>query len=118
MFVLIDTISLPGYFLDEFINKINKMRDPTHIRSYTKNEWLSIILKSKLKVIDVKGFRNEYNLQDWLKRAETNEDKIRQIKQLIINCDNKIKSQFDIVYTKNTKTFAEDNIIITCRKIR
>ena len=118
MFVLIDIVSLPDYFLDEFINKINKMRDPTHIRSYTKNEWLSMILKSKLKVIDVKGFRNEYNLEDWLKRAETNEDKIRQIRQLIINCDNKIKSQFDIVYTKNTKTFTEDNIIITCRKFK
>ena len=118
MFVLIDIISSRDYIFDKFINNINKIRDPTHMRSYTKEEWLSMIEKSKLKVVDVENFRNEHNLNDWLKRAKTDKENVKEIKKIISNCNIKIKDKFDIKYTKNKKTFTEDNIIITCKKIQ
>ncbi|MGD1837376.1 MAG: class I SAM-dependent methyltransferase, partial [Nitrososphaeraceae archaeon] len=118
MFVLIVIISSREYIFDKFINKINKIRDPTHIRSYTKEEWFSMIEKSKLKVVDVESFRNEHNLNDWLKRAKTDKENVKEIKKIISNCNIKIKEKFDIEYTKNKKTFTEDNIMITCKKIQ
>ena len=34
---------------DRFINDLEKLRDPTHVRSYTKREWESILAECRLE---------------------------------------------------------------------
>src|SRR4029079_13525729 len=42
-FVLEDSMSPHNPVLDRFLNGVETLRDPTHIRSYTEIEWRSLI---------------------------------------------------------------------------
>ncbi|MDE2588415.1 MAG: class I SAM-dependent methyltransferase, partial [Patescibacteria group bacterium] len=115
VFVLEDTISPLDKEQDIFINKINKIRDPTHIRSYNQSEWTEMIESSGLQIQSIQNFRRAYNIEAWLTRAGANDNAKETVKQMCRNTSQKISQYFEIL--QNTLlTFTEDHIIILSKK--
>ena len=46
-----------------------KLRDPTHVRNYTENEWRSFLAAAGLEVERVEYFEKTHPLEDWLART-------------------------------------------------
>jgi SAM-dependent methyltransferase len=46
-----------------------KLRDPTHVRSYTEDEWRELLSEAGLEVEQVECFEKEHPLEDWLART-------------------------------------------------
>jgi hypothetical protein len=46
-----------------------KLRDPTHVRSYTEDEWRELLTEAGLEVEQVECFEKEHPLEDWLART-------------------------------------------------
>jgi SAM-dependent methyltransferase len=56
-------------YTDERVEEAEKLRDPTHVRNYTEDEWRGFFEQAGLKVDEVARFRKEHELEGWLART-------------------------------------------------
>jgi ubiquinone/menaquinone biosynthesis C-methylase UbiE len=56
-------------FISEEHEQADKLRDPTHVRSYTEDEWRSFLEGAGLEVEHVEYFTKTHDLSDWLART-------------------------------------------------
>jgi SAM-dependent methyltransferase len=59
-----------------------KLRDPTHVRSYTEDEWRELLTEAGLEVEQVECFEKEHALEDWLARtgcAGADAERVREL---------------------------------------
>ncbi|MGC8677853.1 MAG: class I SAM-dependent methyltransferase [Hydrogenobaculum sp.] len=64
------------------INNIEKLRDPSHVNSYSLEEWQDILKNVGFEVLYAKNLKRQYILPDWFDRMNTpakNRDKIFNI---------------------------------------
>jgi SAM-dependent methyltransferase len=56
-------------FSSERHEQAEKLRDPTHVRNYTEDEWRSFLAAAGLEVERVEFFEKTHPLEDWLART-------------------------------------------------
>jgi SAM-dependent methyltransferase len=59
-----------------------KLRDPTHVRSYTEDEWRELLTEAGLEVEQVECFEKVHALEDWLARtgcAGADAERVREL---------------------------------------
>jgi SAM-dependent methyltransferase len=67
-------------YVSEQVEEAEKLRDPTHVRSYTEGEWRGMLEAAGLAVEEVREVEKRHPLAEWLDRAATpEEDKPRVI---------------------------------------
>jgi ubiquinone/menaquinone biosynthesis C-methylase UbiE len=115
IFVLEDVSSPLDKEQDMFINKINKIRDPTHVRSYNPSEWKEMIKNSGLQIQSVQDFRRRYNLETWLDRAGASDDAKALVRRMCYDTSKIILRHFEIP-DMEPLSFTEDNVIILSKK--
>jgi hypothetical protein len=70
-------------FVSEAVEEAEKLRDPTHVRSYTEAEWRGMLEAAGLAVEEVQAFEKRHPLEQWLDRSGTpDEDKPRVVELL------------------------------------
>jgi len=70
-------------YVSEQVEEAEKLRDPTHVRSYTEPEWRSLLEAAGLEVEQVESFEKRHPLEEWLDRSETPEDDKPRVKELL-----------------------------------
>ena len=115
VFVLEDVSSPLDKEHDKFINEINKIRDPTHIRSYNPSEWKEMIENSGFQIQSVQNFRRRYDLEAWLERAGADDDAKARVRHMCHITPQNIRNHFEIP-EKDPLAFTEDNVIILSQK--
>ena len=58
-------------YVSEQVEQAEKLRDPTHVRSYSEQEWRSFLEAAGLEVEQVELFEKRHPLEEWLDRAGT-----------------------------------------------
>jgi len=56
-------------YSSEAHEQAEKLRDPTHVRNYTEDEWRDLLTEAGLEVEQVECFEKEHPLEDWLART-------------------------------------------------
>ena len=70
-------------YVSEHVEAAEKLHDPTHVRSYTEEEWRSLLEDAGLEVEHVESFEKRRSLEDWFSRAETPNEDRPLIKELL-----------------------------------
>lgn len=70
-FVLIDTISPADPALDTFVNALELLRDPSHVRDWRVDEWRAALDAAGFGVASVREWTLELETEDWLARSGT-----------------------------------------------
>ena len=60
-----------------------RLRDPTHVRNYTEDEWRSFLTDAGLEVEQVESFEKEHPLEDWLARTGCEGADARRVRELL-----------------------------------
>jgi SAM-dependent methyltransferase len=60
-----------------------KLRDPTHVRSYTEHEWRDFLTEVGLEVEQVECFEKEHPLDDWLARTGCEGADAERVRELL-----------------------------------
>jgi SAM-dependent methyltransferase len=64
--LVIDDLLFDG----EDVEKAHRLRDPTHVRSYTEDEWRELVVANGFEVEQVEIVRRRLALEPWLDRVE------------------------------------------------
>ncbi|MGH2600189.1 MAG: methyltransferase domain-containing protein, partial [Dehalococcoidia bacterium] len=69
-FLLEDTV-VPADEAGAAINRIEVIRDPSHARSLTVDEWWVLLLDAGFTLLHLETFRKRHTLTDWMARTAT-----------------------------------------------
>ena len=58
-------------FVDDTVEEAERLRDPTHVRCYSEEEWKELLTAAGLEVEQVERFERRPVVDDWLARVET-----------------------------------------------
>ncbi len=70
-------------YVSEQVEEAEKLRDPTHVRSYSEEEWHSLLDAAGLEVEQVESFEKRHALEEWLERSQTPEQDRPRVKELL-----------------------------------
>ena len=70
-------------YRDEVGEQAEQLRDPTHVRSYSEDEWRGLFEQAGLNVEAVELFDVEIELEPWLARAGCEGEEAAQVRELL-----------------------------------
>jgi SAM-dependent methyltransferase len=70
-------------FVDEAVEEAERLRDPTHVRCYSEDEWKGMLTDTGLEVEQVERFDRHPEVDDWLTRVETPADDAARVRELL-----------------------------------
>jgi len=80
--VLVDTVSPPDPAQDTFLNTIELLRDPSHVRNYSVVEWEAMLGAAGLTGGCVSNWSFPLDFEDWVERMRTPEHERGQLRRL------------------------------------
>jgi SAM-dependent methyltransferase len=70
-------------FRGELVEEAERLRDPTHVRCYSEDEWKDIVTDAGFEVEQVERFPRRQNFDAWLARVDTTPDAAERIRTLL-----------------------------------
>jgi SAM-dependent methyltransferase len=70
-------------FSSERHEEAEKLRDPTHVRNYTEDEWRGFLADAGLEVEQVECFEKEHPLEEWLARTGCRGEEAARVRELL-----------------------------------
>jgi SAM-dependent methyltransferase len=70
-------------FLSAEVEQAEKLRDPTHMRCYSDEEWRSFFADAGLRVEAERSFERHVELGPWLERVDTPEHDAARVRELL-----------------------------------
>jgi len=82
MAVFIDVVAAGTPMCDTFFQAIELLRDPSHVRDYSRAEWETALAQTRLIVQATRRFRLRLDFASWVKRMQTSQVQIDAIRAL------------------------------------
>jgi len=70
-------------FVDDEVEEAERLRDPTHVRCYSEDEWKRLLTDAGLEVERAERLERRRDVEDWLARVETPEPDAARVKELL-----------------------------------
>lgn len=109
--VIIDTLLPDDPEIAEFYQKMERLRDPTHVRAFTRREWVAMIEQAGFAVEETRVFEKTHDFQEWARRAGLNREGVQRLNRFFIEAPATAQEYFRI------ETFAGEAESYTDRKL-
>lgn len=70
-------------YVSEQVEEAEKLRDPTHVRSYSESQWRGMLEAADLELEQVERFEKRHALEQWLDRSGTPPEVRPRVKELL-----------------------------------
>jgi len=70
-------------FVDERVEEAERLRDPTHVRCYSEEEWKEMLVEAGLEVEQLEHFERHPIVADWLARVDTPPEDAARVRELL-----------------------------------
>ncbi|HXY84284.1 MAG TPA: methyltransferase domain-containing protein [Gaiellaceae bacterium] len=70
-------------FVDERVEEAERLRDPTHVRCYSEEEWRTMLADAGLDVDSLEVMERPRDIDDWLDRVDTPPADSARVKELL-----------------------------------
>jgi len=94
-FVLIDT-TVPEGEAGEVLNQIDKLRDPSHVRSLSIDEWENLLTAAGFATIAVESFTKRHDFADWTARSRMGDDDRVKLEQFILDLPDDVQEAMQL----------------------
>jgi ubiquinone/menaquinone biosynthesis C-methylase UbiE len=76
-------IVVDNLFLDERAEEADRVRDPTHVRNWTENDWRELFASAGLEIEEVRRLPKPIEVEPWLERAGTPQADAERVRELL-----------------------------------
>lgn len=96
--IVADHIGLEDPELDQFMDRFERWRDPSHVRAYSFAEWESFCAEAGLTVVHTEEDRKEpYEFDSWTARMRMSEEDKAALERWLLAAEPRFRERFDIV---------------------
>lgn len=119
LFLMIDNVSPELPFLADFLNTLEYLRDESHARCLTVDEWRTLLKANRLQEVKAHLRRKTQNYPVWLERTASGKEQRERVNKFVLAVDENIKDYFNIkIQGEFIRSFEEDEWMVLCRKNR
>lgn len=116
-FVVEDSVVPHERELDAFLNDVERLRDPTHVRSLTAQEWTGLLASAGLVETKSAVCRKRHGIAEWIARAGMDDAGAERVYAAFAAAPPAAIDRFEIVYEGGRAArFTDDKIIIRADK--
>jgi SAM-dependent methyltransferase len=109
LFVLVDNYAPDEAELDRFINAVETLRDPSHVRNHTVAGWRELLERAGLRtIVDSDAAVTKLTTESWLERSQTPPHRAEEVRQRLRTAPAAATLRFQITPT----TFAVHKLIL------
>ncbi len=117
VFFLVDTLAPEDTAMATFVNEVERLRDPTHARCYSRAEWLGALTQAGLRVEQVRTARKTHGFDLWLERGGAEADAQARVRQAFLEASPDAVRALDIVVTDGrVQSFTDHKLVLTARR--
>jgi len=87
-------------FRGENVEEAERLRDPTHVRCYSEEQWKEIVTGAGFEVEQVEHFDRRQSIDAWLERVDTPPDAAARIRELLAERTENGMLSFDSIVLK------------------
>jgi ubiquinone/menaquinone biosynthesis C-methylase UbiE len=92
----VDAVSPGAPLLDTYLQAIELLRDPSHVRNYSRAEWEAAMVRASLRPASVTAYRVRLDFVAWIERMRTPKVQVDAIRALQIAMSDGVTRHFDI----------------------
>jgi SAM-dependent methyltransferase len=70
-------------YTSEEVEAAEKLRDPTHVRSYSEEQWRELLESAAFEVERVEHYRKTHDFEDWLARCDCSGGDAQRVRELL-----------------------------------
>jgi SAM-dependent methyltransferase len=113
LFVLVDNYAPDDPGLQRFINEVETLRDPSHVRNHTVAGWRELLERAGLHTtVDSDTAVTKLTTENWLERSQTSPERALDVRRLLREASPAAVGAFQITST----TFAVHKLILIGRR--
>ena len=109
----VDVAGAPSPLLDTHLQAVELMRDPSHVRDYTKSEWHSLFQAASFQSNIESEWRLALEFSSWVARIGTSAERIAAIRSLWSGAPSEVHTYFKL---QDDLSFEIDAIMISARR--
>jgi len=114
---IIDSVVPEDPALDAFLNGIEKVRDPTHVRSYRVEEWVSFLKEAGLFLLHVSCAWKEHPFREWVSRTGRPMAVQREVEEMFLGAFPRAREFFRVgVEEGQVASYSDEKGIFVGRK--
>ena len=115
--VLCDVVAPEAPELVQLMNKLEQLRDPSHVWDYPVSQWREELLPAAgLQVVEVVPGKNPQLFSEWVHRAGTPPAAVEQLVMLFAEASREARPPFDVRLEGAEISFSWDNATILATK--
>jgi SAM-dependent methyltransferase len=95
-FVLIDTFSPEDDEYDAFLNRIEALRDSTHVRDYRVSDWVAMFDEVGFELEDLGAWDIPLEFGNWVERSRTPEAEIAELRRCFGQAPKRVLERFAV----------------------
>ncbi|MBZ0188252.1 MAG: class I SAM-dependent methyltransferase [Candidatus Obscuribacterales bacterium] len=117
VFILEDSCSPQDERLDQFINYVETLRDPTHVRSYSELEWRQMLSDNGFKIKKTRHYKKTHEIVDWMDKAGLAKSKRPLVLATFRQASQAAIEEFEIEFDGETPvSYTDDKVILRAVK--
>jgi ubiquinone/menaquinone biosynthesis C-methylase UbiE len=94
--LILDSISLPNAKLDTFMNAVEILRDPSHVRNYSLVEWKRFFEDAEIVVTKQHDWLLRLEFEDWTRRGGTAAPALAQLRTMLGDASSEVLAAYAI----------------------
>jgi ubiquinone/menaquinone biosynthesis C-methylase UbiE len=109
----VDIAGGPSPMLDTHLQAVELMRDPSHVRDYTRSEWHALFEAASFQAHIASEWRLPLEFSSWVARISTSAERIAAIRSLWSGAPSEVRTYFRL---QDDLSFEIDAIMISARR--
>lgn len=116
-FLLSDLVGHEEPALDGFVNEVERLRDPSHVRSYKVSEWVGWCAAAGLQVVHLEIIRRTHAIQPWIERARLPEAERPRLLDAFRAAPDAVRAHYAVTFADgHPASFCTDVLVLAAEK--
>jgi SAM-dependent methyltransferase len=117
VFVFVDTLAPEDPHSAAFQDEVERLRDPTHRRIYTKAEWIAFCESAGLSVEHVDEVRKGHPFESWLERGGEDAGTMQRVRERFLHAPESAVRALQITTSDGVVTsFTDRKLVLAARR--
>jgi len=114
--VLVDGLSSEDPVKSEYHNRIEQIRDPSHVRLYSRSELIKMLQDAGLRITHAREWDADFYFDEWIAIADPGEEIAEQVRSMMINSIEDDKTGLNVRFKDDKMLFTYSTVILVAEK--
>jgi len=116
-FLLVDSIGSEDAEADEQIDQLERLRDPSHVRSYRRSEWLRYVADAGFELLSEEVHSKEIDADDWMDRMNVSGTDRTLLREMIEGAKGEFGRYLSPEIKEGRLQFHLDEVLLFARRV-